>query len=91
MSVADAQVVASNFLVSIFENLNPNDIPTVTAAFQAAISENVTLADNFGVGGWIKIVTTQIPGWTNITDTQTPGWTGMDNNQTPGWVNINTE
>jgi len=60
----------------------------VQAAFAVAISENAALADSFGVGGWIKIISTQNPDWVNITDTQTPGWTGIDDAQNPGWQNI---
>ena len=66
MSAADASAVLSNFLFSLAENLNSVDAPTVTAAFSVAISENAVLAERFGVGGWIKIISTQTPNWQNL-------------------------
>jgi hypothetical protein len=52
--------------MSISENLNSADVPTVQAAFAVAISENAVLAERFGVGGWIKIISNQDPNWQNI-------------------------
>lgn len=65
-SPADARTIIAGFAQSVAENLNPNDVRAVAAAFQAAISENAVLADSFGVGGWVKIITTQNPNWQNI-------------------------
>jgi hypothetical protein len=73
--------VVAGFLGAVVENLNSADILTVQAAFAVAITENVVLADRFGVGGWVKIITTQNPNWTNITDTQSANWQLIDNSQ----------
>jgi len=45
-------------------------VQTILAQFQTAIAENVVMADNQAVSGWIKIIDVQTPGWTTINNSQ---------------------
>jgi hypothetical protein len=86
---ASVEAAVVNLLVSITENLSANDIRTIQAGFNVAVAENTVLADSFGVGGWVKIISTQNADWVDITSSQNPGWAGIDDSQNPNWQNIN--
>jgi hypothetical protein len=58
--------------------LQSGDFSTQQCAFLQSIAENATMADNFGVGGWVRII-----------DTQVANWSGVDNSQNTNWQNIN--
>jgi hypothetical protein len=46
-----------------------------------AVVENSALADSFGVGGWVKIISSQNPNWAGIDDSQNPNWQNINNSQ----------
>jgi len=67
--------------LDIIENINPADVPAIQAAFVAAIAENVNMADNTQVSGWIKIIDAQTANWTVVNTTNSAGWQTINNLQ----------
>lgn len=70
MSVADTPTAFLILTLSITENLSSLDSSTQQFSFLQSIVENAAVADNFGVGGWIKIIDAQTANWVNINNSQ---------------------
>jgi hypothetical protein len=64
-------------------------VPTIQAAFQVAIAENINMADNTQVAGWIKIIDDQTANWALISNTETADWTVVSTTNNAGWTDIN--
>jgi hypothetical protein len=81
ITLGDSSTQQSAFLQSLSENFNPADTPAILAQFKAAIAENVIMADNQAVSGWIKIIDAQTANWATISNSETAGWTTINNSQ----------
>ena len=88
-TVDDIDATAGDFFGSVVENLNAADANTVLAAFQAAVAENITLAEAFAVSGWIKIIDAQNADWAIINDNQNSGWQNIPTVQANNWQDVN--
>jgi hypothetical protein len=64
-------------------------VPTIQAQFQTAIAENINMADNQAVAGWIKIIDDQTANWALINNTETANWTVVSTTNNAGWTDIN--
>ena len=81
--------VVFNYFLSIVESLDLADLISLQAQFQVAVAENINMADNTAVSGWIKIIDDQIANWALVSNTETPGWTVVDTTDNAGWTVIN--
>ena len=81
--------VVFNYFLSIVESLSLADLISLQAQFQVAVAENINMADNTAVSGWIKIIDDQIANWALVSNTETPGWTVVDTTDNAGWTVIN--
>jgi len=81
--------VVFNYFFSIVENITNADAIAIQAGFVAFIAENLNMADNQTVSGWIKIIDDQTANWAIINNTETAGWTVVDTTDNAGWTVIN--
>ena len=77
--------VVFNYFFSIVEGINNADAIAIQAGFIEFIAENLNMADNQSVSGWIKIIDAQTANWAVINNPETPGWTVVNTTETPGW------
>ena len=81
--------VVFSYFVSIVESLDITDLITLRAQFQAAVVENINMADNTKVAGWVKIIDDQIANWALVSTTENAGWTVVNTTDDAGWQLIN--
>jgi hypothetical protein len=84
-----ADFVVFNYFFSIVEGITNADAISLQAGFVAFIAENLNMADNQSVSGWIKIIDDQTANWAIINNTETAGWTVVDTTDNAGWQLIN--
>ena len=81
--------VVFNYFFSIVEGVTNADAIAIQAGFVAFIAENLNMADNQSVSGWIKIIDAQTANWAVINNPETAGWTVIDTTESAGWQVIN--
>lgn len=80
--------VVFNYFFSIVESLSLADLITLRAQFQASVAENINMADNTKVAGWVKIIDDQIANWALVSTTENAGWTVANTTDDAGWTLI---
>jgi len=81
--------VVFNYFFSIVEGVTNADAISIQAGFVAFIAENLNMADNQTVSGWIKIIDDQTANWALVSNTETAGWTLVSTTDDAGWQLIN--
>jgi len=80
--------VVFNYFFSIVEGVTNADAIAIQAAFVASIAENLNMADNQTVSGWIKIIDAQTANWAIINNNESPGWSVVSTTESAGWTLI---
>jgi len=81
--------VVFSYFFSIVEGITNADAISLQAGFIEFIAENLNMADNQSVSGWIKIIDAQTANWAVINNPETAGWTVVDTTESAGWQVIN--